>query len=185
MMFEFREDLWNYSLQQIPELQTSSEIILEFGVYKGHSINYFAQKKPNSKVFGFDSFEGLEEDWYGSELPKGFFNLFGKLPRVENNVQLYKGWFDQTLPTFITDTLGNKNIHLLHIDCDTYKPTFFVINSLLGNLTRGSIIIFDEYIGYPGWELHEFKAFKEIVNLNKIKYRYIAYTETSVALQIL
>src|SRR5450631_2069107 len=37
-------------------------LILEFGVYSGRTINHMAALT-QEKLFGFDSFEGLPEDW--------------------------------------------------------------------------------------------------------------------------
>ena len=71
-------------------------LLIEFGVWKGRSINYFA-KRVSETIYGFDSFEGLKEDWSGWGFAKGAFDLGGKLPKVENNVILIKGWFDKTL----------------------------------------------------------------------------------------
>ena len=36
-------------------------IVLEFGVYKADSINYIAKKLNKLDIYGFDSFEGLED----------------------------------------------------------------------------------------------------------------------------
>jgi len=71
-------------------------VVIEFGVYKGDTINYIARKLPSFDVFGFDSFEGLPEFWRDG-FDKGTFSL-NSLPEVEKNVKLYKGWFDDTLP---------------------------------------------------------------------------------------
>ena len=40
-------------------------IYLEFGVYKGRSMRWWSQRLPHAgaKLVGFDSFEGLPEDW--------------------------------------------------------------------------------------------------------------------------
>jgi hypothetical protein len=77
-IFKTRQDIWAYSLNQ-PSLKFNEAdlLILEFGVWKGESANYFARNLPGAKIFGFDSFEGLEEDWYGYNLPKGSFDLGG------------------------------------------------------------------------------------------------------------
>jgi hypothetical protein len=184
LIFKKREDLWDYCLKRVPNFQQEGMIIAEFGVWKGESINYFAKKCPKAQVFGFDSFEGLEEDWYGFVPPKGTFNMGGKLPKCEKNVELYKGWFEETLPSFMKK-LNQSKIHIVHMDADTYKPTFFVLNSLSNNLGPGTIIIFDEYFGYPNFRSHEFKAWKNFVDLSGFKYRYIGYTEMQVAVEIL
>jgi hypothetical protein len=188
MIFSWRHELWDFCLTRIPSLQTENKdgggIIAEFGVWKGESINYFAKKCPNSLVYGFDSFEGLEEDWYGYTLRKGTFSTAGKLPKCEKNVELFKGWFEETVPIF-KNKLKQSQIQILHMDADTYKPTSYVLNSLSVNLSKGTIVIFDEYFGYPNFQLHEFKAWQEFVDSNGLEYRYIGYTGMQVAIEIL
>lgn len=159
-------------------------MIAEFGVWKGESINFFARKCPSAHIYGFDSFEGLEEDFYGFVLLKGYFSTAGKLPKCEKNVELFKGWFEDTLPMFI-GKIGKIQIHILHMDANTYKPTAYVLNSLSKNLSKGTIIIFDEYFGHHRWRLHEFKAWQEAVEAFDIKYTYLCYTEGQVAVEIL
>jgi hypothetical protein len=47
--------------------------------------------------------------------------------------------------------------------------------------------VFDEYLNYPGWQDHEFKAFQEFIAETGLKYRYLGYVATNVqvAVQIL
>lgn len=187
---------WHYCLSKCKSLQPISTesknnkiflghgIIVEFGVFKGNSINFFAKKCPNAQVYGFDSFLGLEEDWSGWIMPAGSYSTNGTMPRCESNVKLFKGWFTETVPTFEIE-LDNEQISLLHIDSDTYKPAKYVLNALVKNLKAGSIIVFDEYYGYTGWKLHEFRAFQEFVVEHDVKYKYIAYTGEQVAVEIL
>lgn len=185
MMFDNRSELWGYCVASIPELNSlGGGIIAEFGVHKGQSINFFAKKCPNARVFGFDSFEGLEENWYGFRTIQGAFNTYGKMPKVESNVKLIKGWFEDTLPKFIQG-LKQAQISILHMDADTFKPTKYVLNALHKNLRSRSIVIFDEYFGYPNWVLHEMKAFHEFVNTFSVKYRFIGYSNNQVAVEIL
>jgi hypothetical protein len=184
MQFDRREKLWSYCLNQIPQLQKKGGVIAEFGVWKGESINFFAKSCPKARVFGFDSFEGLEEDWYGYEYQKGTDSTNGQLPKCQSNVKLIQGWFEDTLPKFCGE-LQQEKILLLHMDADTYKPTAYVLSSLSNNLGRGTIVIFDEYFGYPNFRLHEFKAWQELVNSSGLKYRYIGYSEMQVAIEIL
>lgn len=112
------------------------------------------------------------------------FSTNGKLPKCEKNVELFKGWFTETLPSFI-DKLELSQIQILHMDADTYKPTAIVLNSLSKNLGTGTIVIFDEYFGYPSFRLHEFKAWHEFINSTGLRYRYIGYTAMQVAVEIL
>ena len=64
-------------------------------------------------IYGFDSFEGLPEDWrtgYG----KGAFR--GALPEVPGHVTLVKGLFGATLPGFLQE--HGEEVSFVHIDCD-------------------------------------------------------------------
>ena len=184
MPFNTRPELWSYCIERIPQLKTEGGLISEFGVWKGESINFFAKSCPKARVFGFDSFEGLEEDWYGRPMKKGEFSTEGQLPECEDNVSLLKGWFIDTLPEFCNQ-LQQHQILLLHMDADTYKPTAYVLDTLKSNLRKGSIVIFDEYFGYPNFRSHEFKAWQEFIKSNGIQYRYVGYTESQVAVEIL
>ena len=60
--------------------------VCEFGVASGRSINHIAKLVPHETVFGFDSFDGLPEDWQGV-MPKGTFRR-KELPAVRDNVSL-------------------------------------------------------------------------------------------------
>jgi hypothetical protein len=88
------------------------------------------------------------------------------------------------LPNFCGE-LQQEKILLLHLDADTYKPTEYILRTISNNLGKGTIVIFDEYFGYPNFHLHEFKAWQEFVSSYGLKYRYIAYTEVQVAIEIL
>jgi len=102
---------------------------LEFGVASGKSINYFS-KFTNDTVYGFDSFEGLPEDWRGG-FNKGAFNRNGIPPKVNSNVELIKGWFNETLEPFIKTK--NKKISFIHMDADLYSSTKYIFDVLKDN----------------------------------------------------
>jgi hypothetical protein len=108
-----REELWDFAIRNT----VSEGLWLEFGVFKGYSVNYLALRTPG-RVYGFDSFRGLDEDWTGVGHVKGTFDLSGQLPRVRPNVTLLAGWFRDTLPGFLA--ANPAPISLLHLDCDTY-----------------------------------------------------------------
>jgi hypothetical protein len=188
MLFDEKSQLWKYCLDRI-QLSTKynpnpNSIFAEFGVWQGASINFFAKHSPSAKIYGFDSFLGLEEDWVGFKRVKGTYSTAGKLPKVAGNVLLYVGWFEDTMAEFL-HLLGQDQINLLHLDADTYKPTSFVLEQLINNIKAGTIIIFDEYFGYPGWRLHEHKAFTEIVEKYGLKTKAIGFTDVRVAFEVL
>lgn len=159
--------------------------VLEFGVATGRTLNHFARLLPQKTVHGFDGFVGLPEDWT-SRMRKGFFARTS-LPSVRDNCELWVGWFNETLPGFVKSVQQDKPIALLHVDCDLYSSTVTVLKELKKNIVPGTVIVFDEYINYPGWQQDEFKAWHEFVTKNKIKYEYIGYVSKhqKVAVRVL
>ena len=157
-------------------------LFLEFGVWSGRTINLIAGRV-NATVHGFDSFQGLPEDWQPG-YPMGSFHNQGRLPVVRPNVLLHVGWFHETLPNFVAKY--EEPIAFLHIDCDLYSSTKSVFLHLGERLKPGSVIVFDEYFNYPGWRNHEYRAFQELLRECSLKYQYLAYNtaEWNVAVQI-
>ena len=133
---------------------------LEFGVFNGLSINYLSQFL-KTNIYGFDSFEGLKEDWKGSILEAGYFDLKGKKPSVNKNVKLIKGFVQDTLSNFLSE-IKNSKINFVHIDLDTYESSKFVLQSLKPYLNNGAIILFDELYNYSGWDEGEYNALQEV-----------------------
>ena len=156
---------------QLDQKLLSDGWVLEFGVATGRTLNQFAKWLPNKFVFGFDGFEGLPEDWT-SRMRRGFFAR-DTLPRVRSNCQLVVGWFDQTLPGFKQNKIKQGPIALLHVDCDLYSSTVTILNNLKDNIVPGTVIVFDEYINYPGWQLDEFRAWQEHCRMYGVRYEYI------------
>jgi hypothetical protein len=157
--------------------------VCEFGVFMAESINRIARRRPDRPVFGFDSFEGLPERWREGFGP-GTFSTEGRLPSVEPNVRLFKGWFEATLPAFAAEHPGPAA--LLHVDCDLYSSSKCVFQHLGGRIVPGSVIVFDEFFNYPGWEAHEFRAFSEFAALRRLTFEYLAYNRSheQVALRV-
>ncbi len=149
-------------------------LILEFGVSGGGTIRQIGARAGNRQVHGFDSFEGLQEDWIGTHEQRGRYTVHGKLPRVPANVQLHKGWFNQVLPGFLASHPGQ--VSFVNIDCDTYESSSYVLQQLGGRIGEGTIILFDEYYNYPNWREHEYKAWQEFVAERKLSYRYIGFS---------
>jgi Methyltransferase domain len=168
MLFNDRWDLLAFALSRAPE----NGLVLEFGVEDGRSVNHLA-KRTSRTVHGFDSFEGLPEDWSGTFEKKGSFTRKGQLPQVESNVKLHAGWFDSTLPTFLQANEGPAAF--IHIDCDIYSSTRTVFELLAGRIEPGTVIVFDEYFNYPNWQEHEFKAFQEFVTGSRLRYEYAGF----------
>lgn len=69
--FVFGDDnsIRSFAIEEATKKFDNTHLFLEFGVFKGDSINLFARnlKKINAKVFGFDSFKGLKDVWITEE----------------------------------------------------------------------------------------------------------------------
>lgn len=145
--------------------------ILEFGVWSGTTINVISKYFQNNKIHGFDSFEGLPEDWNISynekhnKHKKGYFSV-DTLPQVNSNVKLWKGWFDATIDQYLEQ--HKDIISFLHVDCDLYSSTKTVFDKLNDYIVKDTIITFDEFYPwgrkrYETWAEHEYKALGEWV----------------------
>ena len=119
-IFLSTDKIRGYALNAAKENDNASDYFyIEFGVFSGTSINFFSKNLNNKKIYGFDSFEGLKEDWVGTSVPKGTFNLNKKIPKLENNVVPIAGWIQDTLPIFLKEK--NPKINFVHMDVDTYE----------------------------------------------------------------
>jgi hypothetical protein len=176
--FETQKEVVEYALSQV----RVEGHYLEFGVFTGGTTRFIAQRIGQRDLFGFDSFEGLPEDWAGFQLQKATFNTAKRLPRVPRNVMLYPGWFHEILPVWCQEHAGP--IAFMHVDCDLYSSTKTIFDALGDRLQAGTIILFDEYFNYVNWRNHEYKAFQEFVAAHGITYRYLAYARQQVAVRI-
>ena len=153
---------------------------LEFGVWTGTSANLFS--KFVNKLYCFDSFEGLKEDWVGTEFPKGHFNLNKKIPSLNSNVEPVVGWVEDTLEDFLNN--HNPKINFVHLDIDTYSPTKFTLEKIKPYLVKDAIILFDELYNYPGWRNGEYKALTEVFKEDEFKYKAFHIDGTRCVIQI-
>jgi predicted O-methyltransferase YrrM len=170
-------DLLTYALKQAPP-----GLALEFGVFKGTTINHLAKQAQDRRFYGFDSFEGLPEHWTGSRYSPDNFDRQGRKPKVAANVTLIEGWFDKTLAKFLERERGR--IGFVHIDCDIYASTKTALEQTIPRLAPGAVIVFDEFFNYKGYELHEYKAFFEVAERFDLAYRFIGYAGQQVAVTI-
>lgn len=156
-VFNTRKDLYAYALTQI---HGSQPLYLEFGVYEGESLRWWSQhlKDDSARLVGFDSFEGLPEDWRPG-LDQGRFATNGP-PQIDDpRVSFVVGWFDKTLPAY------NPPEHdqlVVNIDCDLYSSARTVLAWLEPHLRPGTLVYFDELPDHD----HELRAFFESLAAN-------------------
>lgn len=135
-------------------LVSSPGTALEFGVHNGTTLRRIVGAMPaGSRVVGFDSFEGLPEFWR-----EGFgAGTFRTTPPVVPGAELVVGLFADTLPAWTVP----DDVRLVHVDCDLYASTRTVLEHVGPHLAPGTLIVFDEFHGYPGAEAHEARAWVE------------------------
>jgi O-methyltransferase len=147
----------NYQLEQTPVTY------LEFGVASGDSFEWWLNhlKHPESVFFGFDTFEGLPENW-------GLFFKKGAMAHdmkeiADTRHTFFKGIFQDTLVDAINknrDLLERKSRKIIHLDADLFSSTIFVLSQLYPFLQPGDVLIFDEF-NVPNHEFYAVKIFQE------------------------
>jgi Macrocin-O-methyltransferase (TylF) len=164
-------------------LAPADGLVLEFGVNTGTTVNHIADLMPQRAIHGFDVFyTGLPEEWRPGFDAGKFART--ELPAVRKNVELVVGLFEDTLPGFLDGHPGP--LAFLNVDCDLYSSTKTVFRYLAHRIVKGTIILFDEYLNYPGWRSHEFKAFQEYIAWSGQSYEYVSlvYTHQQVVVRI-
>lgn len=185
MLFPVKRKNRIYAIQRALQTDLPDGLYVEFGVATGAGCRLFAKflAAVGKTMHGFDSFVGLEEDWTGwhNGRAAGAFSQGGKLPDVPDNIKLVPGWIQETLPSYLQDT-GNAPFSFIHMDMDTYTPTLHALQLVKPRLQAGSVILFDELYGYPGWRHHEYKALQEVLDAED--YRFISFSNESVAIEL-
>jgi tetratricopeptide (TPR) repeat protein len=168
--FGTNSGLLNWASGQIPAGFPPMGPIVECGVYHGFSLRLLSDRSLRP-IHGFDSFQGLPETWKPGE-PAGSYSTGGRLPATAAHVQLHPGWFEQTLPDFAAQLAAP--IALLHVDCDLYSSTLTVLTHLGPRLAPGSLLVFDDFLSYEGYEQHEFRAAHEYFAASKQRFELVA-----------
>ena len=68
-VFSDDSSIRSFAINEAIKKFDKESLFLEFGVFKGDSINLFAKKLKNidAEIFGFDSFKGLKDAWMTEE----------------------------------------------------------------------------------------------------------------------
>ena len=163
---------------------TLDGMLAEFGVYKGMSLTQIAKFFPDRTVHGFDSFVGLPESWGGTSQAAGAFDVGAKPPELPvANVEFHVGWFEDTIPVFAQEYSGP--FAFAHLDADLYSSTKTVFDGLGDWFVPGTIVVFDEYFGYYGWQRHEHKAFQEFLSRTGLSFEAISLGHMNLAVRII
>lgn len=166
--FPDRTSLQEWAIASSP----AGGVAIEFGVGWGESLARFARHR---FTYGFESFEGLPEDWRPG-WPKGTFRG-APVPNIPNT-EIVKGWFEDTVPRFVA-THSDLQVGFCHMDADLYSSTKTALG-IVPLLMDGAIVLFDEYFGYEGWKNHEHRALME----SGLDFEYIAFVNEECAIKV-
>ncbi len=128
--------------------------IFEFGSYRGGSAAFIACVSRalgrSTKVYAFDSFQGLPEtnpdrdlhsagDFGNADLPG--FQAFIDSEGLQDYLVPVSGVFDQTLPSILE---SKPLMALVHIDCDIYAPIKYLLAACEPYYEPGGYVVLDD-----------------------------------------
>jgi Macrocin-O-methyltransferase (TylF) len=168
--FETREQLFDLVGAEVGD---KAVLYLEFGVFDGATTRYWSKllRNPKSRLHGFDSFEGLPENWLPHR-PKGHFSLGGTVPQMDDcRAQFFKGWFEESLPKYVCPP---HDVLVMNLDADLYSSTMCVLMSFRDTIVPGTYIYFDEF----NHQFHELRAFDEFVSQTGMSFELLGTNRT-------
>lgn len=167
--------------------------IVEFGIFKGNSFFRWIKfrdllEQTNSrKIIGFDifgdfpeaNFEGdkhkrdtfVAETNGGKSISLEEINELLNQQGLNKNIDIIKGDILVTLDVYL-DKNPHLKISLLHIDVDLYEPTKHILEKLFDKVTKGGIIIFDDYGAFAGTNKAIDDFFKNNVEIKKLSFSH-------------
>ena len=177
--------------------------IAELGVFRGLGLMTWANLLEvycigdrTKTVYGFDNWKGFgklasedgkeiddNQKFNGGFSPEKFkeelLNAIGifdadRFIPWKPRIKLIEGDIENTVENFVVENPGVR-FSLIHFDCDLYKPTLAALNSFWPILSRGGVMLFDEY-SIPDWP-GETKAVDEFfVDKPNVKVRTFHWT---------
>jgi Macrocin-O-methyltransferase (TylF) len=178
--------LWEASRLPKPSSADDEELLLDLGVWIGWSTRLTSEASDRT-MYGFDTFEGLVEDWQIEDqflIKQGTFSLSDPLAKrfiqdtgvtladgvpaaLGRKVQFVKGSTYDTLAPFLAERPAAP-IRLFHMDLDTYESCLHALETCKDRFVEGSILVFDEYLVTNG----EMLAFFEFQSRYGVEWHY-------------
>ncbi len=153
-LFEQKCDVRDYmDLCQAVQMVVSGGIegdVAEFGSFRGHSgyllARLLGEHPPPKRLFLFDTFEsfpseplGIDRFWSHSH-PVDFDGVRDRFTHFPT-VTLVKGDFTRTF-----ESAGIDRLAMVHVDCDSFRGTDFLIRQLFPEvLSNGGVMVFEDY----------------------------------------
>jgi len=168
--------------------------IVECGVFKGASLTRFATFRElldnpfSKKIIGFDIFGKFPNTKYKQDkaMRKRFISEAGntsisvtqmkkifKHKGLNRNFELVKGDITKTVPKYLKSH-PELRISILNLDTDIYEPAVTILEYLYPRISKGGIIILDDYGTFPG----ETKAIEDYFKGKKIQIRKFPFCMT-------
>ncbi|NVJ47329.1 MAG: class I SAM-dependent methyltransferase [Cytophagia bacterium] len=156
--------------------------IVECGVWKGGMIAGIAELIGTKKAFLFDSYEGLPDAkeidgetaiaWQKNLKGPYYFDNCSADERYALeamslsgcNFESIKGWFDVTL----AQASQIEKISILRLDADWYDSTYICLKELFPKVSKGGVIIIDDYFTWDGCSRAVHDYLSSISSLSKI-----------------
>lgn len=158
------KDLYMTNLKISYQFKSIPGDIVECGVWKGGMVAGISELIGNKKAFLFDSFEGLPKAqdidgknalvWQNDTYGKYYFDnctadehyALQAMALSGIEFESKKGWFEDTL----NDSLSISSISILRLDADWYDSTLVCLKFLFPKVTKGGVIIIDDYFAWDG-----------------------------------
>jgi hypothetical protein len=167
--------------------------IVEFGIFKGNSFFRWIKFRDlleqtfSRKIIGFDIFGDFPEANFDDDKAKrnafveetngGVSISFEEMNDLLNkqglneNVDIIKGDILVTLDDYLEKNPHLK-ISLLHIDVDLYEPSKHILEKLFDRVTKGGIIIFDDYGAFAGTNKAVDDFFDNNIEVKKLSFSH-------------
>lgn len=143
------QDPLNYVASQYSKLMEERGALgagfwAEFGVWQGatlkHSYNLLKNTNFHGLMVGFDSFDGLPANWIRGFVKGRFATDFEAVrANVPEEVDLYKGWFQDTIGTFLDD-YPNLPAGLINHDGDLFLSTAITFSLAGERIVPGTLM---------------------------------------------
>lgn len=168
--------------------------MIECGVFKGASFSRFAMFRELSrntlkkKIIGFDTFGKFPNTSFKNDnmSRKNFIKMAGedsisknqlvnvlKNKGIMKKIELIKGDITKTVPRYVKSHPKLK-ISLLNLDTDIYEPAVTILDYLYPKISKGGILILDDYNVFPG----ETKAVNDYFKDKKILIQKFSFSKT-------
>ena len=143
--------------------------IVECGVFKGASLIRLASfreifQNQSKKIIGFDTFGKFPEAKFlkDKKRRRNFLEKSGeqsisssqllkilKQKKISRNVELIKGDITKSLTKYLIKN-PKMRISFLNLDVDLYEPTKIILENLFPRISKGGVLVLDDYNVFPG-----------------------------------